>query len=35
MLVGEFEVFGTHLQYWMVAAAVLVTLGIVTGMRKP
>jgi hypothetical protein len=35
MLVGGFKVFGMHFQYWMVAAALIVTLGIVIGLRRP
>jgi hypothetical protein len=35
MLVGGFTVFGMQIQYWMVAAAVIVALGIVSGMRRP
>jgi hypothetical protein len=34
MLVEEFKVFGMHVQYWMVLAAVIVALAIVIAMRR-
>ncbi len=34
MLVEGFYVFGVHLQYWMVAGALIVALAIIIGTRR-
>jgi hypothetical protein len=34
MLVEGFSVFGVHIQYWMLLAALIVATSVVIGMRK-
>jgi hypothetical protein len=34
MLVEGFSVFGVHIQYWMLLAALIVAISVVIGMRR-
>jgi hypothetical protein len=33
-LIEGFSVFGVHVQYWMLIAALIVTIAVVSGLRK-
>jgi hypothetical protein len=34
MLVEGFDVFGIHVQYWMLVASVTIAVAVVIGMRS-